>query len=42
MKGGFINITIGDELYVYYGGSLLYKRWISRGKGRIFHQKGKL
>ncbi len=42
MEGGFVNITIGDELYVYFGGSLLYKRWLSRDKGRIFHQKGKL
>lgn len=26
IKGGFVNVTVGNELYVYYGGSLLYKR----------------
>lgn len=42
IKGGFVNVTHGNELYVYFGGSLLYKRWIFRDKGKIFHQKGKL
>jgi hypothetical protein len=42
IKGGFVNVTVGNELYVYFGGSLLYKRWIDRKKGRVFHQKGKL
>jgi hypothetical protein len=41
-KGGFVNITIGNELYVYFGGSLLYKRWINQNTGRVFHQNGKL
>lgn len=42
IKGGFVNVTMGNELYVYFGGSLLYKRWIGQGTGRIFHIKGKL
>ncbi|MEK6829538.1 MAG: hypothetical protein AABY15_05440 [Nanoarchaeota archaeon] len=31
---------IGNELYVWYGGSLLYKRWINHGYGKVFQQKG--
>ena len=42
IKGGFVKVTIGNEMYVYFGGSLLYKRWINQGKGRIFHTPGKL
>jgi hypothetical protein len=42
IKGGFVTVTIGNELYVYFGGSLLYKRWINQGKGKIFHTPGKL
>jgi hypothetical protein len=42
IKGGFVNVLVGNELYVYFGGSLLYKRWMNQGKGRVFHQKGKL
>jgi hypothetical protein len=37
IKGGFVNITIGNELYVYFGGRLLYKRWIDQGKGKVFY-----
>jgi hypothetical protein len=37
IKGGFVNVTVGNELYVYFGGSLLYKRWIDQGKGRVFY-----
>ena len=40
IKGGFVKVIQGDELYVYYGGSLLYKRWIKLGYGKIFHTKG--
>lgn len=25
----------GDELYVFYNGQLIYKRWISRGYGKV-------
>lgn len=42
IKGGFFNVTMGNELYVYFGGTLLYKRWINQNKGMVFHQKGKL
>jgi hypothetical protein len=28
--------TIGNELYVYMNGSLLYKRWLKLNYGRIF------
>jgi hypothetical protein len=42
IKGGFVNVTIGNELYVYFGGSLLYKRWNDRNQGRIFHMKGSI
>jgi hypothetical protein len=40
IQGGFVKITIGNELYVYFGGSLLYKRWIDRGIGRVFYEVG--
>jgi len=26
----------GNELYVYMNGSLLYKRWLKEGHGRVF------
>lgn len=26
---------IGNELYVYLNGSLLYKRWLDQGKGVV-------
>jgi hypothetical protein len=28
-------VTIGNELYVYLNGSLLYKRWLDQNKGVI-------
>jgi hypothetical protein len=28
---------IGDELYVYFNGQLIYKRWINQGYGMVFH-----
>lgn len=42
IKGQFVRVIVGDELYVYFGGSLLYKRWIGQGRGQVFHQPGKL
>lgn len=27
---------IGDELYVFHNGKLIYKRWISKGYGMVF------
>jgi hypothetical protein len=33
-----VKVRIKDELYVYMNGFLLYKRWISRGYGRVFHE----
>ena len=36
--GGFVKVKIGNELYVYFGGSLLYKRWISKGYGKLFQK----
>tara|TARA_B100000900_G_scaffold332427_1_gene293304 strand:- start:567 stop:695 length:129 start_codon:yes stop_codon:yes gene_type:complete len=35
--GQFVKVRIGNELYVYFGGSLLYKRWIDLGYGKVFH-----
>ena len=35
--GGFVKVKIGNELYVYFGGSLLYKRWIDKDQGKLFH-----
>jgi hypothetical protein len=35
--GTFVKVRIGNELYVYFGGSLLYKRWIDQGYGKVFH-----
>lgn len=34
--GGFVKVTIGNELYVYFGGSLLYKRWLDKDYGKVF------
>lgn len=34
--GTFVKVRIGNELYVYFGGSLLYKRWIDQGFGKVF------
>jgi hypothetical protein len=31
---------IGDELYVWMNGSLLYKRWLKRGYGMVFCKFG--
>jgi len=35
--GPFVKVIIGNELYVYFGGSLLYKRWIKEGYGKVFY-----
>ncbi len=35
--GTFVKVIVGNELYVYFGGSLLYKRWIDKNQGKIFH-----
>lgn len=32
-------INTGHELYVYFNGVLIYKRWLKQGKGRMFHDK---
>ena len=32
--------VVGRELYVYMGGSLLYKRWLDRGYGMVFPHTG--
>lgn len=26
---------VGDELYVFFNGQLIYKRWLSLGYGRV-------
>ena len=31
-----VKIRQGNELYVYMNGSLLYKRWINDGYGKVF------
>lgn len=36
------NEQIGDELYVYYNGELIYKRWISKEYGFTFQNYKKL
>jgi hypothetical protein len=33
----FFTIKRGDEVYVYYGGKLVYKRWLRLGYGRVFN-----
>jgi len=35
--GTFVKVRVGNELYVYFGGSLLYKRWIDRDHGKLLH-----
>ena len=35
--GTFVKVRIGNELYVYFGGSLLYKRWINEDYGKVFY-----
>lgn len=30
-------IRINHELYIYYRGKLIYKRWINLGYGKIFY-----
>jgi hypothetical protein len=42
IKGGFVIVTIENELYVYFGGSLLYKRWIDKDYGKVFHMNGSI
>ena len=37
----FVKVIIGNELYVYYGGSLLYKRWLNYGYGKVFQDYSK-
>lgn len=32
-------VRYGDELYVYYRGQLIYKRWIKLGYGKVFYGK---
>lgn len=34
----FKKIINNGELYLYFMGKLIYKRWINRGKGRVFHE----
>ena len=31
---------IGDELYIFFNGKLLYKRWLNKGYGKIFCKFG--
>lgn len=31
-----LKVIVGDELYVYMNGSLLYKRWLHKFYGMIF------
>lgn len=30
---------VEDELYLYFDGILVYKRWLNRNYGRVFHEK---
>ena len=32
--------VIGHELYVYFNGSLVYKRWLDKGYGMVFDSIG--
>ena len=34
----FYKEIIGRELYLYYNGVLIYKRWFDYGYGRVFHE----
>lgn len=31
-------VVIGNELYLYRGKILIYKRWINRGYGKVFYE----
>lgn len=38
---GFIwKERVGDELYVYWNGKLIYKRWLWLGYGKVFSKYG--
>lgn len=32
--------VVGKELYVFFNGKLIYKRWIDKGYGMIFEASG--
>ena len=33
-----IKIIEDNQLYLYFNGKLIYKRWLWRNKGRMFHE----
>jgi hypothetical protein len=33
----FFSVRVGDEIYLYYGGELVYKRWLRLGYGRVYN-----
>lgn len=32
-----VKVVIKGELYLYYNGQLIYKRWIGNQYGKVFH-----
>ena len=34
------SVTIGNEVYVYHNGKLIYKRWKKQGYGVVFDAYG--
>ncbi len=30
--------TVGREVYIYFNGVLVYKRWLNYNKGRMFYE----
>lgn len=37
MNPGTFSVMIGDEVYVYILGRLVYKRWMKTGQSATFH-----
>ena len=40
MRAEWHKVRHGDELYVYFLGTLIYKRWLGAGYGKVFPKWG--
>lgn len=38
MKTKLTKNIVKNELYLYCNGELIYKRWLDKGYGRVFHE----
>lgn len=36
MNNRFVKKIVGDELYLYYKGVLIYKRWVKQNRSVVF------